>query len=240
MKKLQVSLLLTGALVLLLISCKKDPDAAPRFTGTYDSDTVTQLDLPRMYTKNGVLTNQDLIREFIQRDRTYFGHVDENIVFGPNATKHFGRSISVNFTGDSAYATYDVGVFRPTLAYFPERKGQEIVLRADSTTEYIDADRPADTVVRLLHSLEKNNTEGLLIINHWSLRSVKGKRNLTLLFENDEFRLPILHIHLKKGTGGVQYWRGPAWTYFNPEAYRQLEEGDTLVVQTGLVKMIRQ
>lgn len=226
--------------MLLLLSCKKDPDAAPRLTGIYNSDTLTHLDLPRMYTKNGVLTNQDLIREFIQRDRTYFGHVDENVIFGPNATKHFGRSINVNFTGDSAYATYDVGIFRPTVAYFPERKGQELVLRSDSITEYIDADRPADTVVRLLHSLEKNNTEGLLIVNQWFYRKVTGKRNLTLLFDNNEILLPILHIHLKKVIGGVQSWRGPAWTYFNPEAYRQLEEGDTLVVQTGLVKMIRQ
>lgn len=233
-------MLLKSALLLLLISCKKDPDTLPHFTGNYKADTLALLNEPRMYTRNGVLADQDIIREFIQGDSNFFGIMDRNIVFGPNATQHYGRFVDVNFTGDSAYATYDMGAIRVTRPFLPEQKGQELILRADSTTEYLAIDQPSQMVVTLVHSLEKNNTEGLLFQNYWALRSVKGKRNLTLLSVNDELRLPILHIHLKRTAHGEQYWAGHTWTYFNPEAYRQLEAGDTLVVQTGSVKMIRQ
>lgn len=64
----------------LLTGCEKE--SKTNWTGVYKTAATLQLDAPKMYTKNGVITNVQTIKDYLTRDTfPFFGSRDIGFVF---------------------------------------------------------------------------------------------------------------------------------------------------------------
>lgn len=150
------------------------------------------------------------------------------------------------FTGDTVVVS-TTGVSAVVLKKLLRQKnGSELVLEPlDSATWYLNSSQADERIWQLSYRMETNNSGNLAQTSlPMGNVSVKGKYNATLLQAAGRLLMPFTrtHSHLVNSAGrrGGQYWHNDSWLYFNTRIAEHLVAGDTVVVQTKTVELIKQ
>ena len=236
MKKIY-SALLSASLILLFYGCKKE-DAMDPWQGVYKTAATLKVDAPRLYTSNGVITDAQFIKDFLARDIIQpFGTRDTGFQFN-QSTEPNSMPLDIRITEDSAYATSYYAGQGMLLKYIPRPlSATELVLqRTDTAIVYMYNSSPfLKKSLELSYHLEKNNTAPIDYSNPYVARF---RPSATLLQQEGRIIVPVMrtHIHLPTEIS----WYNNAWIYLNPNITGRLQPGDTLVVQTKWLELVKQ
>lgn len=113
----------------------------------------------------------------------------------------------------------------------------ELVLqRVDTAIVYMYNSSPFfKKSLELSYYLEKNNTAPIDYSNPYV---AQFRLSGTLLQQDGRIIVPVIraHIHLPTEIS----WYNNAWIYFNPSITDRLQPGDTLVIQTKWLELVKQ
>ncbi len=227
----------------LIVACKKDSNN--KIIGTYTTGATIQVDPPMMFTRNGMIHDLQLIKDFLQRDTSFLGTRDTGFIFNQN-TEVNKVNYSLDFrSNDTVYITDNITGIPTTRKYLQQRSGSEIVLSpVDSSWIILNGTQPHDRFWFLSYKLEKNNTGQFSLYNVPAGSWAKAKYNTTLLNTNGNLVMPLTksHFHLAGPSSSSYsiYWSNNSWLYLNMNIQNELQAGDTLVVQTKTINLLKQ
>lgn len=191
-----------------------------------------------MYTSTGVTTDAQVIKEFLARDIIpYTGWRDTGFLFN-QSTEVNKMPLDIKINDDTAYVTSYYAGQAMIAKYLPRpASATELVLQRTDTTVLHLTNNSFSFIkyLEVAYYLEKNNTAP---IAYPYPDIAMARYNSTLLQQDGKILLPMVraHFHLP----AIVSWYENGWLYLNTGITTRLQPGDTLVVQTKWLELVKQ
>ena len=235
--------LLSGlAIVLLLIDgCKKSSDLKPGvdLNGVFLPSTSLDLSAVQMYTINGQVNNQDIIKSFIINHK-----ISDNFIVGTQSIPYPTSDLKINFKNNTSATTNNPYTYNnvnsDSSKYTIKQKSNSgFILEAVDTINALENGN--DRLGVLIQNANKINGFGNCIAlpsttQYDGFYSCSYRNIIPFVMKNGDVYMSFLALGIVSNNGLYQSNEFVSTTgIFNPDITKQLTDRDTLIVQSKLL-----
>ncbi|MBN8675242.1 MAG: hypothetical protein J0L56_13990 [Chitinophagales bacterium] len=226
------------ALLFFLLACNRQTETDFFINNTYTTENVASVDLPRLFTSDGEITNLTLIRDFVERHTTQVGF-QNNFLFGISSQLlDTTFKLKISFRADGSAVVERCNHFSLTspletytASYTNYAQDILLVTETDSVTnvtEIGNCQSITEAIVRDLSAMSCIQVSNTKICSYkYSFPLKKSNNRITMPFIR---RLVYSRRPPFGPTCGLETYRER--NIFNPSGISVLTQYDTVVIQT--------
>jgi len=243
--KSKIFKVLSGLTIVLLLtnSCKKSHDLNPPvdLNGLYVASSSLDLSAVQMYTMNGQVTNQDIIKAYIASHG-----VSDYFFIGAQSKPYADNTLKINFKNNTSaivngsYANANSDSAKYTIV---QRSGSGFILEAVDTLRTLKYNNGrADMLIQNANKINGySNCSSLDPASGYDASVCTYRDARPFVIKDGKLYLSFLTFDIVSHNGTATNGAYAFTTgIFNPDIVKQLTDRDTLIVQPQLLLLTKQ